>query len=97
MFQTGHQLINVPASFNGDKKITTITLQELLNNLYKLGIWSRYGFLDISCETGNQPLSHAIRNYKETFVRTWRGGNQLKKRREYTKKKKYTKKKYTKK
>ena len=99
LFKTGHQLINVSASFvEGEEEIQDdeeilITLQELLNILYNLGIWIRYGFIDITCEDDNPPVSHSMRNYAGLPCITCRGGgNRLKKKRRYTKRKKYTKK-----
>jgi len=91
LFQTGDQLIDVASTFTEGVKSASITLQELLNDLNKLGIWNKYGFTDSSCENGNICLSHDLVNYKNLHVVTWRGGRMEKKRR-YTKRKKYTKK-----
>ena len=93
LFETGHQLINTSLTFSDtDIGRANITLQELMNELNRLNIWNKYGFLDTSCETGNLCLTSDVCDYEGLGVDTFRGGRKLGKKRGYTKKRKYTKK-----
>ena len=90
LFETGHQLIDVEATFSGSIEMANITLQEIFNELTQLGVWNKIGIIDSSCDIGNECLTHACRNF-EMLPLTIRGGRRLRRKRKYTKKRKHTK------